>query len=227
MFIKDIHYDFNKKLNKIDSQQFRNLLIPEKDWVLNEAKEIFIKNQINQNGVNNVGIGINLRNIRTLVKEGIELSVINNLCVLPVDYFYYLKAVVEVSKNSCLNKTARVLIKQHDDEFEESPFDKSDFEWREVNGLFNEGGLQLFAEDFEINLCKLSYISASKYMHNAEDFNSGAYNLPSGEILTGKQECDLPDYTHREIVDIAVLIATGELQIPDYEVKMNKIKLVN
>ena len=43
MTIQDMHYDFKKKLNKIDSQQNRNLLIPEIDWTLNEAQELFVK----------------------------------------------------------------------------------------------------------------------------------------------------------------------------------------
>jgi len=39
-----MHYDLKVKLNKVDSQQYRNLLIPEIDWALNEAQNIFIKN---------------------------------------------------------------------------------------------------------------------------------------------------------------------------------------
>jgi len=36
MTVKDMHYDFKKKLNKVDSQQNRNLLIPEIDWTHND-----------------------------------------------------------------------------------------------------------------------------------------------------------------------------------------------
>ena len=43
MLIEDMHYDFKQKINKIDSQKYRNLRIPEIDWKLNEAQEIFIK----------------------------------------------------------------------------------------------------------------------------------------------------------------------------------------
>ena len=43
MTIQEMHYDFKMKLNKIDSEQYRNLRIPEIDWKLNEALEIFIK----------------------------------------------------------------------------------------------------------------------------------------------------------------------------------------
>ena len=43
MNISEMHYDFKKKLNKVDSEQNRNLLVPEIDWALNEAQELFIK----------------------------------------------------------------------------------------------------------------------------------------------------------------------------------------
>ena len=38
MNISEMHYDFKKKLNKVDSEQNRNLLVPEIDWALNEAQ---------------------------------------------------------------------------------------------------------------------------------------------------------------------------------------------
>ena len=40
MNIREMHYDFKKKFNKIDSQKNRNLLVPEIDWSLNEAVNI-------------------------------------------------------------------------------------------------------------------------------------------------------------------------------------------
>ena len=71
----------------------------------------------------------------------------------------------------------------------------------------------------------MSYIRRHKYVHNAEDFVGGSYELPSGQLLTGFQDCELPLNTHDEIVDIAVMIVTGQLQIPDYQIKQNKITL--
>jgi|GEM_PF-6135448 len=41
----------------------------------------------------------------------------------------------------------------------------------------------------------------------------------------GFQDCELPEHTHREIVDIAVLLVSGELQLPDYQIKFNKINM--
>ena len=60
-------------------------------------------------------------------------------------------------------------------------------------------------------------------MHNAQDFGSGSYNHPSGVTLTGTVNCDLPDHTHREIVDIAVMLAASEVQTSDLQGKIGKL----
>ena len=47
----------------------------------------------------------------------------------------------------------------------------------------------------------------------------------SGTLLTGSQDCELPIQTHREIVDIAVLILTNNLELPTYQLKQAKVNL--
>lgn len=229
MTIKDMHYDFKKKLNKIDSQQNRNLLIPEIDWSLNEAVEIFIKSIAEPRTKTYFGFELNQRSIddiRTLVVNNQCLIVNNNIVTLPDNYLHFVKGEVIMSKNNCKNVKGKFKLRQHDDEFEDSPFDNSNFEWRTVNGVFFENGIKLYDDGTFTNeqLC-ISYIKKPLYIHNAEDFRNGSYKLPSGTILNGSVNCELPDHTHREIVDIAVMIATGELQIPDYELKTNKLRL--
>ena len=229
MTIKDMHYDFKKKLNKIDSQQNRNLLIPEIDWSLNEAIEIFIKSIAEPRTKTYFGFELNQRSIddiRTLVVNNQCLIVNNNIVTLPDNYLHFVKGEIIMSKNNCKNVKGKFKLRQHDDEFEDSPFDNSNFEWRTVNGVFFENGIKLYDDGTFTNeqLC-ISYIKKPLYIHNAEDFRNGSYKLPSGIILNGSVNCELPEHTHREIVDIAVMIATGELQIPDYEIKMNKLKL--
>lgn len=230
MTIKDMHYDFKKKLNKGDSQQYRNLLIPEIDWALNEAMSVFIDIVAEPRVRTYLGFEKSQKNIddiRTLVVND-ECSNVpsSNIVPLPDDYRYFIKADVYVSKGSCVDKKARLKIQEHDDEFEENSFYKSSFEWRVVNGLFIEDGIKLFTDGTFINnsLC-LSYIKNPPYMHNAEDYRGGTYNLPSGIVLIGHQDCILPEQTHREIVDLAVMIVTGEIQIPDYQIKMAKVGL--
>lgn len=232
MTIEEQHYDFKKKLNKVDSEQNRNLLIPEIDWTLNEARNLFVKWIAQPRTKSHLGFEINQRSIddiSPLVINGdinSPLEVTNNISSLPKDYLHYIKGSVGMSKGQCTEVKGRVHIRQHDDEFEESPFDRSSFEWRTVNGVFFKDGVKFYTDGtFTIDGFYVSYIKKLNYVHNAKNFKGGKYKLPSGVELSGSVNCELPEHTHSEIVDIAVLIVTGELQIPDYEVKMAKLNM--
>ena len=56
---------------------------------------------------------------------------------------------------------------------------------------------------------------------------SGSYKLPSGIVLTGHQNCELPEHTHREIVDLAVLITSMDLSLQESPLKKEKMNLTN
>lgn len=224
-----MHYDFKMKLNKIDSQQYRNLLIPEIDWVLNEAQELFVKMVAEPRLRNHLGFEVNQRSIddiRTIVVNEECLNVNDNVAALPQDYWHFLKGEVTMKKGKCEGVKGRFHVRQHDDEFENSPFDKSSFEWRAVNGIFYKDGVKFYTDGtFTVKQFCMSYLKKLKYIHNAEDFRNGEYKLPSGVLLSGYRDCELPDHTHREIVDIAVLLISGQLQIPDYQIKLSKLNL--
>jgi len=229
-----MHYDFKKKLNKVDSQQYKNLKIPEIDWVLNEAAGIFIKSVAEPRYKNHLGFETSQRSIddiRPLVvtTDGTVVPAIpitNDIAALPTNYMFYIRGYVNMTKTNCTDVKGKIFIRQHDDEFELSPFDKSSFEWRTINAVFTENGLKFFTDSsFGIDLFYPSYIRQMAYMHNAADFLAGAYNLPSGVNLSGSQDCELPDHTHSEIVDIAVLITSGELESQGYQLKQAKVSL--
>lgn len=231
MTIKEMHYDFKRKLNKIDSQQYRNFRVPEIDWLLNEAYELFVKMVAQPRNRSYLGFEKNQRtidDIRVLVVNGEPIDVVDNVLTLPDEYLYYIDAEVEMSKDQCPSVEGELKVRQHDDTFEKSPFDKSSYEWREVNGVFFEGGIKLFDDGtFTNNRVFLSYIKKLQYIHNAESYRNGTYNLPSGVVLTGTVDCELPEQTHREIVDIAVYIASEEIDSPKYQQKLQKLTLNN
>lgn len=229
MNIREMHYDFKKKFNKIDSQKNRNLLVPEIDWTLNEAVNLFIKWIGQPRLKTQLGFEKNhatTEDLRTLVVTEEIVPNSNLVVVLPSNYKYFVRARVDMTKGSCANKKGVVVIQQHDDLFEESAFYLSSFEWREVNAAFNSGGLQFFSDGtFTINKVILTYIRNHVYMHNAQDFGTGTYLHPSGVTLTGSANCELPEHTHREIVDIAVMLAAGEIQTSDFQLKIGKLNL--
>lgn len=227
-----MHYDIKMKVNKIDSQSYRNLLIPQLDWILNEAQELFIKMIAMPRNINILsGFEINQRtidDIRTIVIPDYEVVPENGIAKLPDDYMFYVKSKAKISKGDLKDKDAVVIVRQTEDLFEISPFDKSSFEWRTVNVIFNSLGIKVFTDStFTVDKLSITYIRKPAYIHNADKFSAGKYLLPGGIMLSGKQDCELPPQTHREIVDIAVLLITNQLQIPDYNIKRDKLNSLN
>ena len=232
MAIEDMHYSFKLKMNKIDSQNQRNFLVPEIDFLLNEAAEIFVK-LIAQPRYQNSPLGFEttertIEDIRPLVTHK-EIDVVDNKAILPnsgtEQFWFFLKGRATMRKGNC-EREGVLYQRQHDDLFEESSFDRTSFEWKTVNALFNKDGIQLFAKDFTITKLSIDYIKKLSYMHNAQKFKSEGYKKPDGVLLTGKQDCELPAYTHQEIVDIAVMLASGSL-IPDFNIKRDKVNNIN
>jgi len=218
MTIAEMHYNFKKKLNKLDSQQYRNLLVPEVDWALNEAQDILVRRAVSAGG--------DLGGVRTLVLRGQNVPVSGSTAALPADFAYFLLAWAEAEKGDC-RATMRFFLREAGDDHERDPFRRSSFEWREANGAFEGDTVRVFDDGtFTIKSLLLDYVRKPKWMHAAADHRGGGYKMPGGLALTGTRDCELPDETHGPLVDLAVLIASGELHMPDYQVKKEKIGLV-
>lgn len=236
MTVQDMHYDFKQKLNKIDSQKNRNLYVPEIDWKLNEAQEVLVKLIAQPRLQKELGFEVNQRtidDIRSIVVDQkpadavvpTEFDTTSFIATLPTDYWFYIKSVIYCDKGDCKDvRMNRVVQVQHDDEHEENFFSSSSFEWREVNVRFNKDGLRIFTDStFKPVKILYEYLKQPKLIHNAADYTGGTYNTLSGQILTGRQNCELPVGLHREIVDMAVKITAGDLSLPDYMVKKDKL----
>lgn len=235
--IQDMHYDFKQKLNKIDSQKYRNLRIQEIDWKLNEGLEVFIKT-IAEPRYSNSGLGVEsneriIDDLRSVVVEKYQatVTVFDNKSYriqLPDDYWFLLNADADGTKGTCSGRNLKCIQRIHDEQPEDSPFDISSFEWEEVNYRYYKDGIRFFTDGtFTIDHVYLDYILKPPYMHFAAGVQGGSYNLPSGVTLTGTQDCVFSSSNSicREIVDIAVLITTGDLQMSDYQVKAAKLKM--
>lgn len=229
MTTREMHYDFKIKSNKLDSQQNRNFTIPEIDWFLNEGTDFFVKKIVAPRIRANTGFEINQRaidDVRTLVvdNECFPVPEGNYVVDLMPEYLFYISGTVIMNKGKCSDVVGTLKIQQHDDLFETSPFDKSSFEWREVNATFVKDGIRIFTDGtFTCTSACIKYVKKPKYIHNAQDFEGGSYTHPSGTVLTGTRDSELPEHVHREIVDIAVMLASTSLSSPDYQIKMQKL----
>lgn len=234
MTIENMQYDFKQKLNKVDSQKYRNLKIQEIDWKLNDAQYLLVKTIAEPRYNNQLGVEINQRSIDELYPIVVERQSCtltpfgDNLsyqAVLPTNYWFLLNADAKATKGDCTT-FLKCMERKHDEDVENSPFDLSSFEWQESNFRYYQNGIRFFTDGtFVINNVYLDYLLKPPYMHYAEGVQGGTYNLPDGTTLTGKQDCVLPEGICREIVDIAVLITTGDLQMSDYPVKQAKVKM--
>ena len=247
MTVGEMHYDFKKKLNKVDSQQYKNFLIPEIDWVLNEAQDLFIKMITKPRLRSYLGFEKNQRcidDIRNIVIKDMKildlvtdpttgvLKGTRNVFPLPKDYMFYVKSDVKISKPDKGNKNVVLTLRQNDDKFNDSPFDNFSFDWGVVNGNFYKDGIMVYTDDNTKSELSLTYIKKAKMISYAKNYVYGTaptdigYKLPGSTVkITDNSDCELAFQTHSEIVDLAVLITTGEINLPDYQLKVNKLAL--
>lgn len=238
MTIGEMHYDFKQKLNAIDSQKYTGLKAPEIDWKINEAIEVFCKIVAQPSYGDKLGFEVNQRtidDIRTVVvdqkpSEYITAEAFDDssfIIPLPSDYWFLANVVVIATKGNCANinlyDSKEV---QHDDKHESSPFDRSSFEWRVSNFRYNKDGIRFFTDTtFAINKVGLEYLKKPDTVWNAAAYVGGTYKTVDGVPLTGTKDCNLPQLVHRDIIDLAVLIAANDLSLPNYPMKKDKMNI--
>jgi len=112
MTIREMQFDFKMKYNSVDSQRDEDFEIPEMDWLLNEAQEVYVKMRANPKIGAEYGFEVNQRGIddlRTIVidqKKGVGQGVVaydtgSVLAALPPDYWFHLNSKVYASKDGC------------------------------------------------------------------------------------------------------------------------------
>ena len=110
MTTREMHYDFKQKFNKIDSQKNKGLLVPEIDWLLNEAAELFVKKVATPKFDNVLGFETSQRvteDIKTIVVGGTWLPVTNNIIT-------FLYRILKCKKNMrCITKNRKYHARNH------------------------------------------------------------------------------------------------------------------
>lgn len=235
MNAREMHYDFKQKLNKIDSNKFRDLVVPEIDWKLNEAQELFVKITAQPKLRKSLGFEVTQRTIDDISTIVINQTVANGQSLtdfgdnslqssLPDDYWFFVNAKVLATKGTCTDQLLDTRPIQHDDNAHASPFDRSSFRWKVANIRFIKEGIRVFTDgDFIPSKIILDYLRKPRIIHNAQDWEGGSYDpLDGGATLSGTQSSELPVGVHRDIVDLAVLITAGDLGLNAYPIRKDK-----
>lgn len=233
--IKNMHFDFKRKLNAIDTATYRGFNVPTIDRFLNEGLQLWILLVAEPRLRNQMGVEMGQRaidDLNPLIKDSESLTLAAKVngsysATLPTDYLYYLSTdSLIATKGNCSEQKLKTIVVQHDDRSEDRSFYNSNFEWRECNIRFYSSMIKVFADDFTVDSFAINYIKKHEYIHNAEGAEGGNYNLPDGTSLTGYNDCILPEIVHSEVVDLSVLLATGDLELPlAYQLKYNTLKL--
>ena len=241
MTIEEMHYIFKQKFNKLDSNQNRMLQIPEIDMLLNEAQIKYIKLMaFPRFRIEKFDVGTrSIDSIRTVVNSNVQLQedttkqyTNEQWFVLPPDYLFFVDARCHLSDDVCQDVEGNIYVYQHDHEFMLSPFNSPSMIWREVPATFDSNYLRTYnAGKLTISDVRLDYIRKPVYMHYAAGMPNGQYvslmkdSNGNNIVLSGTQDCELPEVAHDDIVDLAVLLASSSLQMPDFTVKAQMFNL--
>lgn len=229
MDIISMHYDFNLKFDKVNSQHRQNFNRAEIDWLLNESISVVVKQRYGLSNNYRTGFeGIQKRiddlssiHIKyptqpyvALVRHESENIYELPLSSLSYDYWLFTRGVVKVVDESCnAIYEASIAITQNDDlNFRKNdPFNDSNYEEVLANFGSSENGSSIYFYPGNLTLSE-AYI---EYLRKPARVNYGNYVYIDG-VTYPQTDCDLPEFIHNEIVDTAVNIAAGIIENPNY-----------
>jgi hypothetical protein len=172
--IKEMHYQFKLKLEKIDSTNNVNYLIPEIDWRLRRAEAKFIKDRVAQsNPFSNGAYEFNnkiIDDLKNIIVSQTITDITNDgnkyYIDLPEDYYYYINCEANCVKSN-ITKLIPCQVRNNTEEI--MIFNSSSFEWEELNVIFLDKQLVLITDGtFNISSITLKYVKVPVLLHNAE-----------------------------------------------------------
>lgn len=226
--VQELHYDFLLKIDKVASFSREDFSAAEIDWLLNEAQDVLVKTRYTGNNFSKTGFEVTQKRIDDLSSLVVKYpeqpyitpSVTSGVYYVPLSsltyqYWYFIRGTVEVITASCTKEVSLRLI-QHDDlnSALNDPFNNSsEDEWVLFNfgrkPLSSESCIFIYPGSTTIGRVKLEYIK------RPAKISRGNYTYIDG-LSYAPQTSELPAQVHSELVDIAVQIASGIIENPDY-----------
>lgn len=232
--LMEMHYDFLFKVNRVDSVNKENWIPAEIDWALNYAIETFVKQRTGTSNNKQLGfeaIQKRIDDLKTLVikspttqQAGLTPTLVSTgmyeveLSNLSFPYLFYLRGQADIVKSGCSSRTAKMVQVQHDDLSEAGSFHGPNWTWgiipivfgRSDNVADGEGSIYLYTD----NLFTISTVYV-EYLKRPNKVCIGTYTYLDG-TTPALTECDLPEHTHSEVVDMAVADISKIIQDPEF-----------
>ena len=234
-----MHYSFDLKTDKIDSLSNDGFNEAEKDWILNYAIDVFVKQRYGVTNNKQLGLETTQKRIddlkslhkkeyeitTTLYKPNLyeaNLSQITkpNTSTITDDYWFCTRLRADIKKGSCIKNTGVSTVQT--DDLNTALLYKlysPNFNWGKVLATFNlssdatDSSIFLYTKDFEVLKLYIDYIKKPNRVW------IGTYDSLDGSLTTGVDapiNCDLPDSTHEEITTLASSLAMGVISDPNF-----------
>lgn len=237
MLIKEMHYDFKIKSDKIDSLKNRNFLPAEIDWLLNLAIQNFVDNKYDDFETKQDLIDqLSTLTVKSPTSIQPGVSVITaatgvyemKLEDLEYPYLHLVRLNALATKTGCSNKVMKGNEVTHDtlDKVLLSPFEGPNFNWLNLPYVFGKSSntdynssIYLYTNgEFGISEVYPEYLRIPKQVFYGGYTSLNQIYTPSDTPV----DCDLPPAFHRRIVDIAVAEASDYINKPDFPQKLQK-----
>jgi len=221
MTVEKFHIAFDIELDKTLDFEYPYISPEQKDYWLNKAQDRFVKQRAFGNNLFRTTFEETEKRIddlRTIVKKqqvGPSLSGQIYTSQLPSDYLYLVRHQCTTSSPLCGIKVVGGLQVKNDDinNRKKNPFEKPTNEeplyYIEGNNIIYE----MVDDSFTITNTNITYIKKPTPITNGTE-----YIVPEAV-----SQCELPEHTHNEILDIAISMVLENIESQRYQTNANEL----
>jgi hypothetical protein len=227
--IREIHYAFDLHLDRIASQSKPDLNVAEKDWFLNEAQLLLVKNFFQpSSNPKDQGFEVSERRVQDLATLVVKYPV--QPAIIPIDlggvsevplnsllhpFLFLISAQASATKDDCPYQIP-LKFAQHDDltEILRDPFNSPSLEALPYNvGMSSSNPLQqslyIYPGLYTLSEVRIHYVRRPKRV------SFGTYAYIDG-IVYPEQSLEVPTHLRQQVVDLACQLAALATDNPEY-----------
>ena len=233
MTVQELHYQFKLSKDRVDTLSNQDFNPAEIDWFLNEAQLVYVKRQYDNTFETNERISKALSNLVVKKEEQGDLvpTNLNGVYELPLSllkypHLYIISGTAKVMSGTC---TSTVVLKpiSHDDYLDalRDPFNRSSKEHLLYNyGKSSETAMVTSMYMYPTIPSTVESVQL-EYIKYPSRISIGTYTYIDG-ITYPPTTSELNEQSHVEIVDLAVVIASMNIESPEYiQLKTAKLGL--